>query len=150
MSAALTAASNAVGGYVSDRLRNPPLVIGTSLTILACVSMVIVFVESLPLLLVIVAVGSIFLQFYFGPLFFVPIEVLGVRTAGMATGLTNLFANTGGLLTAYALGVVKDSTGTFTWGFIGIGVLCLIGVALTGALARVRRHALLQQAGATP
>lgn len=150
MSAALTAASNAVGGYVSDRLRNPPLVIGTSLTILACVSMVIVFVESLPLLLVIVAVGSIFLQFYFGPLFFVPIEVLGVRTAGMATGLTNLFANTGGLLTAYALGVVKDSTGTFTWGFIGIGVLCLIGVALTGALARVRRHALLQQAGTTP
>ena len=150
MSAALTAASNAVGGYVSDRLRNPPLVIGASLAVLACVSTVIVFVEALPLLLIVVAVGSIFLQFYFGPLFFVPIEVLGPRTAGMATGLTNLFANTGGLLTAYALGVVKDASGSFTWGFIGIGVMCLIGVALSVVLARVRRRALLERADAIP
>lgn len=150
MSAALTAASNAVGGYVSDRLRNPPLVIGGSLAILACVSMLMVFIESLPLLLIVVAVGSIFLQFYFGPLFFVPIEVLGLRTAGMATGMTNLFANTGGLLTAYALGVVKDRTGSFTAGFVGIGVMCLIGVVLTVALAGTRRRALLQQAAAIP
>jgi DHA1 family inner membrane transport protein len=150
MGAALTAASNAIGGYVSDRLRNPPLVIGASLAVLAFISTVIVFVESLPLLLIVVAIGSIFLQFYFGPLFFVPIEVLGPRTAGMATGLTNLFANTGGLLTAYALGVVKDASGSFTAGFIGIGAMCLIGVALSVALARVRRRALLERAGATP
>ncbi|HET9664750.1 MAG TPA: MFS transporter [Burkholderiales bacterium] len=151
MSAALTAASNAIGGYVSDRLHNPPLVIGGSLAVLACVSTLIVTVESLPLLLVVVAVGSIFLQFYFGPLFFVPIEVLGVRTAGMATGLTNLFANGGGLITAYALGLIKDSDGSFTWGFIGIGALCLIGVALSVALARMRRRALAAElAYATP
>ena len=60
MSAALTAASNAVGGYVSDRLRNPPLVIGGSLAILACVSMLMVFIESLPLLLIVVAVDRSF------------------------------------------------------------------------------------------
>lgn len=151
MSAALTAASNAIGGYVSDRLHNPPLVIGGSLAVLACTSTLIVTVESLPLLLVIVAAGSIFLQFYFGPLFFVPIEVLGVRTAGMATGLTNLFANAGGLITAYALGLVKDSAGSFTWGFIGISALCLVGVALSVALARMRRRALAGElAYATP
>ena len=96
--------------------------------------------------LIVVAIGSIFLQFYFGPLFFVPIEVLGPRTAGMATGLTNLFANTGGLLTAYALGVVKDAFGSFAGGFIGIGGMCLIGVALSVALARVRKRALLERA----
>ena len=79
-----------------------------------------------------------------------PIEVLGLRTAGMATGMTNLFANTGGLLTAYALGVVKDRTGSFTAGFVGIGVMCLIGVVLTVALAGTRRRALLQQAAAIP
>lgn len=142
MSAALTAASNAVGGYVSDRLRNPPLVIGGSLVALACASALMVTVESLPLLLVVVAVGAIFLQFYFGPLFLVPMEVLGARTAGTATGLTNLFANTGGLVTAYALGLVKDHTGSFTWGFLGISALCVIGVALSIVLARMRRHAL--------
>jgi sugar phosphate permease len=142
MSAALTAASNAVGGYVSDRLRNPPLVIGGSLVVLACASALMVTVDSLPLLLVVLAVGSIFLQFYFGPLFLVPMEVLGARSVGTATGLTNLFANTGGLVTAYALGVVKDSAGSFTWGFLGISALCVVGVVLSIVLARMRRQAL--------
>jgi predicted MFS family arabinose efflux permease len=145
MSAAFSAPSNALGGYVSDRLRNPPLVIGGSLAILACMSTLLVTVHGMALTLLVVAVASIFLQFYFGPLFFVPIEVLGHRSAGMATGISNLFANLGGLLTAYALGVVKDRLGTFTWGFAGISVLCLVGVALSVVLARMRRAALAAQ-----
>jgi hypothetical protein len=60
-------------------------------------------------------------------------------------GISNLFANIGGLLTAYTLGVVKDRAGTFTWGFVGIGVLCLAGVGLAVALARMRRSALAAQ-----
>ena len=35
MSAALMAPSSTLGGYVSDRLKNPPLVIGAALAILA-------------------------------------------------------------------------------------------------------------------
>jgi sugar phosphate permease len=101
-----------------------------------------VTVESLPLLLVVIAVQSVFIQFYFGSLFLVPVEVLGQRTAGIATGIANSFANLGALITAFLLGVVKDRAGTFTWGFIGMGVLCLIGVGLSVALARMRRRAL--------
>ena len=142
MSAAFTAPSNALGGYVSDRLRNPPLVVGGSLAVLACASTLLVVVESVPALLLVVAVASVFLQFYFGPLFFVPMEVLGQRTAGMATGFSNLFANIGGLLTAYTLGMVRDQAGAFTWGFVGISVLCLIGVVLSVILARMRKRAL--------
>ena len=142
MSAAFTAPSNTLGGYVSDRLRNPPLVIGGALAILACTSTLLVVVESIPLLLLVIAVNSVFLQFYFGPLFFVPVEVLGQRIAGTTTGFSNLFANLGGFFTAYALGVVKDRAGTFTWGFVGISILCLIGVALSVVLARMRQRAL--------
>jgi sugar phosphate permease len=142
MSAAFTAPSNALGGYVSDRLRNPPLVIGGSLAVLACTSTLLVVVESVPALLLVIAVGSVFLQFYFGPLFYVPMEVLGQRTAGMTTGFSNLFANIGGLLTAYTLGMVRDEAGSFTWGFVGISVLCLIGVGLSVVLARMRNRAL--------
>ena len=142
MSAAFTAPSNTVGGYVSDRLKNPPLVIGGALAILACTSTLLVVVESIPLLLLVIAVNSVFLQFYFGPLFFVPMEVLGQRIAGTTTGFSNLFANLGGFFTAYALGVVRDRAGTFTWGFVGISVLCLIGVALSVVLARMRKRAL--------
>lgn len=147
MGAAFTASSNALGGYVSDRLKNPPLVIGGSLAVLACMSTLLVMFNSVAVLLVVVAVSSMFLQFYFGPLFLVPVEVLGHRTAGTATGISNLCANMGGLLTAYLLGVVKDKAGTFTWGFVGISVLCVIGVMLSAILARMRRHALAAQHG---
>jgi len=145
MSAAFTALSNAAGGYVSDRLKNPPLVIGGSLAILACTSVLLVVVEPLPVLLLVVALNAAFLQFYFGPLFFVPVEVLGPRTAGVATGFTNLFANIGGLLSAFALGVVKDQAGTFTWGFVGISALCITGVVLSVILARMRKRMLAAQ-----
>jgi sugar phosphate permease len=139
MSAALMAPSSTIGGYVSDRLRNPPLVIGAALAILACTNALLAAVESIPLLLLVVAVNSVLLQFYFGPLFVVPLEMLGPRYAGTATGFGNLFANIGGLSTAYALGVVKDHAGSFTWGFAGVSGVCLVGVALAWILARIRR-----------
>ena len=116
MGAAFTVLSNVLGGYVSDRLRNPPLVIGGSLAVVACTSTLLVLVHSIPLLLVVVAINSIFLQFYFGALFFVPVEVLGQRIAGMSTGFSNLFANIGALTFAYSLGVVKDRAGTLHLG----------------------------------
>ena len=142
MGAALTASSNPLGGYVSDRLRNPPLVIGASLAVLACTSVLLVAVDSIPALVLVVAVNSIFLQFYFGPLFYVPVEVLGPRVAGISAGFCNMFANLGALVFAYALGVVKDSAGAFTLGFLGTSGMCVVGVALSAVLARMRKRAL--------
>ena len=142
MGAALSAPSNALGGYVSDRLRNPPLVIGGALVILTCTAFLLVQVHSLSLLLMVIAVNSIFAQFYFGPLFLVPVEVLGQRTAGIVTGFCNLFANAGSVAFAYALGVIRDRTGSFAWGFGVIGLACIAGVVLSVALARERRRAM--------
>jgi predicted MFS family arabinose efflux permease len=139
MSAALMAPSNALGGYVSDRLGNPPLVIGAALAILACTTALLGVVESVPLLLLVIAVNSIFLHFYFGPVFQVAMEALGPRMAGTTTGFSNLFSNIGGLIAAYALGAVKDQAGTFTWGFVGVSGVCLAGVALAVILARMRQ-----------
>lgn len=145
MAAAFTAPSNTLGGYVSDRLRNPPLVIGGALAVLACTALLIAFTASMPLLLLVIALNSVFLQFYFGPLFLVPVEVLGSRIAGTATGFSNLFANIGGFLTAWTMGAIKDQSGSFTAGFIGISGICLAGVALAQVLARLRTRALAQQ-----
>ena len=142
MCAVVTVISNTLGGYVSDRLKNPPLVIGFSLAVLACTSTLMVLVDSIPMLLLIVAINSIFVQFYFGPLFLVPVEVLGQRIAGTATGFSNLFANLGSLAFAYALGVVKDHSGTFTWGFFSISITCLVGIVFTVFLAGMRTRAL--------
>lgn len=140
--AALTAASNFVGGYASDRLRNPPLVIGGTFAVLACSCWMLATVQSVSLLFVAIALGTIFLQFYFGPIFLVPVEVLGARLAGTATGVGNLFANIGGFLTAYAFGAIKDLAGSFAWGYRAVAIMCLAGAALSFALARMRTRAL--------
>ena len=147
MGFALTGPSNALGGYTSDRIRNPPLVIGASLAVLACTSALLVVVDSIPLLVLVVAVNSIFVQFYFGPLFYVPVEVLGPRVAGMSAGFGNMFANLGALTFAYALGAVKDTAGAFTLGFLGTSVFCVIGVALAVVLSRMRKRALAGRVG---
>jgi sugar phosphate permease len=97
-------------------------------------------------LLAVIALNAIFMTIYFGPLFYVPIEVLGQRTAGLVTGVGNLFANLGALSAAYLLGVVKDFTGSFAWGFFGIASLCSVGVLLSVVLARLRQRALLATA----
>lgn len=146
MSAALTAPSNTLGAYVSDRLRNPPLVIGGALAVLAGAAALLPAVESTPLLLAVIAVYSIFLGFYFGPLFLVPVEVLGSRIAGTTIGFSNLFANIGGFVCVYALGAVKDWAGSFAWGFIGISGACLAGVALAMVLSGMRTRALATRA----
>jgi sugar phosphate permease len=147
MSAALSAPSNMLGAYVSDRLKNPPLVIGGALAVLACAAALLPAVESDPMLIAVVAVYSIFLGFYFGPLFLVPVEVLGSRVAGTTIGFSNLFANIGGFVSIYALGAVRDRAGSFAWGFIGISAACIVGVVLAVALARMRKHALARASG---
>jgi len=142
MSAALTGPSNALGGYVSDRLKNPPLVIGASIAILGCTAALLVTVTWTPLMLLVIAVNAVFLQFYFGPLFHVPVEILGQRVTGMSAGVANMFANLGGLIFALSLGVVRDRAGSFNWGFWGITAFCVLGVMLSLLLARMRHTAL--------
>ena len=147
MSAAISAPSNTIGAYVSDRLRNPPAVIGCALAVLACASLLLPSAQSVGQLLAVVALFSAFVGSYFGPLFLVPVEVLGPRVAGTASGIANLFANIGGLISVAALGVIKDHAGSFAWGFAGIGCVCLVGVALAIALGRIRMRMLVASGG---
>jgi len=146
MSAALSAPSNTLGAYVSDRLRNPPLVIGVALAVLAGAAALLPAVESDPMLIAVVAVYSIFMGFYFGPLFLVPVEVLGSRVAGTTIGFSNLFANIGAFVCVYTLGAIRDEAGSFAWGFIGISAACIAGVVLAVVLARMRTRALARPA----
>ena len=138
LGAALTVPSNFLGGYLSDRLRNPLLIIGTALAMLALTTVLLVRVENLALLLFVCALNGIFVQVYFGPLFNVPIEMLGPELAGLASGFGNFFANLGGLTFAYTLGALKDATGSFDIGLYGIAGLCLFALVCTLLLARMK------------
>jgi nitrate/nitrite transporter NarK len=142
VSALVTAPSNFLGGYVSDRLRRPTLVIGGSLTMLAITTFLLPRVHGIVPLLAVIAVNAVFVQFYFGPLFAVPVEMFGLRGAGLMSGFGNFFANLGGFTFVYTLGAIKDSTGSFTVGFDLLAGGCAVGVLLTLVLGRLRRVAL--------
>ncbi len=144
--AMLTAPSDVLGGYVSDKLRNPPLIIGVSLFMLALTAPLFVIINNQILLIVVIAINAVFIHIYFGPLFHVPVEILGSRTAGMSSGLSNFFATIGGLTSVYLLGLLKDATGSFKSGFFAISGACIVGLVFTILLARVRQKALMSKA----
>jgi nitrate/nitrite transporter NarK len=138
--AILMAPSNVIGGYVSDRLKNPILVIAVSLIVLGVSAVLLVSIRNMVLLVAIIILNAVFLQMYFGPLFSIPVEILGVRKAGISTGYSNFFANLGGFSATYLLGWLKDSTGMFKYGFYAIAVVCFIGLVLTLALSGIKRR----------
>ena len=140
LGAAFTVPSNFFGGYVSDRLRNPLGVIAFSLAMLAMTSVAMVLVHNTVLLIAVVCVNSTFIQFYFGPLFAVPIEFLGPRRAGISSGFSNFFANVGGFASTFGMGWIKDATESFTLAFMTIAACCVLGIALTAYLAMIKRH----------
>ena len=135
--AAATAPANFIGGYVSDRLQRPLLVVATSLAVLSTTCVLLVTVPSLPLIVAVVAVQSVFIQVYFGPLFEVPIRYLGTRSAGSISGFSNFCANLGGLTFAYTLGAVKDATDSFAIGFYSLAGMCAVALLATWYLARL-------------
>src|SRR4029077_4897406 len=94
--AVLPLASNFLGGGISDRLGRPLIVIGTSLAVLGVTTVLIGAVTNWGLLVVVVLVNGFFVQFYFGPLFAVPIHLFGKEQAGLASGFGNAIANLGG------------------------------------------------------
>ncbi len=141
MAAALTAPSNFIGGYLSDRLGRPLAVIGGAMIVLAVTTLLLPRVHGLGPLLAVIAVNAIAMQLYFGPLFAVPVQMFGARSAGLVSGFGNFFANIGGFTFVYVLGAVKDATGSFQSGFAALSVACLVSLAATVWLRSLRGRA---------
>lgn len=134
LGAVVTAPANFLGGYLSDRLGRPLAVIGVSLGALTVtLSLLPVVSGGLPLLAV-VAVASIFVQLYFGPLFAVPVAQLGTRVAALVSGFGNFWANVGGFVGAYGLGLIRDGTGSFRAGFLGLAAMCVVALLVTATI----------------
>ncbi|MBT2235454.1 nitrate/nitrite transporter [Nonomuraea sp. NEAU-A123] len=135
--AAVTAPSNFLGGWVSDRLGRPLAVVGVSLAMLAVTIFLIPFVDALPALIALIAVNSIFLQLYFGPLFAVPLRYVGTANTGLVTGFSNFCANLGGVALSFGLGAGKDATGSFDAGLWVLAGLCTAGLVVTWLISRL-------------
>jgi len=142
--AGLTALSNVYGGLVSDILRRPTTVVLAAVVVLA-ITLALIPVAPMWAVIVLVLVQAAFIQVYFGPLFEIPLLFVGRDFAGLATGIGNMFANLGALVSSIALGAVMDATGTFALGFQGLAVLCVTAILASLVLVRMdaRRRAAL-------
>ena len=136
LGAGMTALSNFGGGYVSDRIGRPLVIIGGSLAVLTVTSTLLAVVPNTALVIVIFAIHASFVQVYFGPIFALPIQLLRVKAEGLATGFGNFFANVGAFTFAFTLGAVKDATGSFTAGFVALSATAFVGLLLTVLIAR--------------
>ena len=134
----LSVPSNLLGGYISDRIKSPSLIIGASLFILSITSILIVVANYKPLLIAAIAINALFIQFYFGPIFSAPVEVFGPQMTGTLTGFGNFFANLGAFSFVYLLGYLKDTKGNFKSGFYTIGALCILGIIFSVLMERMR------------
>lgn len=119
-------------------LQRSLLIISTSLSVPGITCLLLVRTHSLPLLLIVIVMQSVFIQMYFAPLFDVPLLFIGSQCAGSINGFSNLCANLGGLVSAYLLGVAKDVRGSFAIGFYTLAGLCAVGLLATWRLHQIR------------
>lgn len=144
----IMAPSNIMGGYISDRLKNPTLVIGGSLVMIAITTALFVVVENRGLLVFLLFINALFIMLYFGPLFAAPVEKYGSHMTGTITGFSNFFANLGGFTFTYLLGMLKEETGFFKPGFYTLAAACVVGLFFTIVLERIRRKESRAEVGA--
>jgi ACS family D-galactonate transporter-like MFS transporter len=136
--AIILAPGNIFGAYFSDRFKKPTLVIGVSLIMLGITTGLIITLNPVGLIIAVIMLNGLFSQAYFGPLFTLASDKLGPEKVGISNGVGNMFANFGGLTLAYLMGILRDTTHSFNWGFYSICILCAMGLILTYILQKIR------------
>jgi nitrate/nitrite transporter NarK len=129
---------NLFGGYIADKLGKPILVIAASFVILMITALLLSIVKDELWITLIIMINSICLASSVGPLFAMPIGILGPKVQGTITGMGNLFANIGGFAFTLLLGSLKDTTGSFQAGFLAIACICIAGLIFTWLAGKMR------------
>jgi nitrate/nitrite transporter NarK len=135
----LMAPMNYLGGVLADRTGRPAAVVGGSVAVLGVTLGVLAGADGLLLTGVCVLVAHLVMQLYFGPLFSIPVRVLGMSRTGLLTGVSNGCACVGAVTFSWALGWVRDTTGSFTAGLVGLSAACVVALLASGWLARMLR-----------
>jgi MFS family permease len=135
----ISAGSSIFGGYLSGKFKKPILVMGVSMVMLCITTALMVSVNSMLLIIVVIVINAMFFQAYFGPLFNMAVEILGPEKTGLSNGLSNMFGILGGLVSSYLMGILRDTTGSFEWGFYTVCILCVIGLVLSITFGSVKQ-----------
>ena len=121
--------SNPLGGMVSDRTGQKTVL---SLSFIALAITLTAFTlkpSGLTLYLTVLSIGW-FINFVRSPVFTAIPRIFGTEAAGSISGIYNTFASLGALALPFALGLIKDTTQSFTSGWLTISLLLLSASAL--------------------
>ncbi|MBN2515150.1 MAG: MFS transporter [Deltaproteobacteria bacterium] len=121
------------GGVILFRFR-PLLIVNTSIVILFAVFLGIFVTPSPVLVLTLALLAAWFASVNFGALFHVASQITPPESYATMFGFINFLANMGAMVFTVMFGLMKDSTGTFTWGFAVLAFLCL-SAYLTGRIS---------------
>jgi nitrate/nitrite transporter NarK len=112
------------GGVILFRFR-PLSIVNASIVILFAVFLGIFVIPSPGFVLTLALLAAWFASINFGALFHVASQITPPESYATMFGLINFLANMGAMVFTVMFGLIKDSTGTFTWGFAVLAFLCL-------------------------
>jgi len=129
-----------VCGKTSDRLRERKFHVAAAMA-MAGVFLALSTAFSSPLMqMIMISIAGFGMYAYLAPFWAMSISYLtGAGAAGAATGLAliNSIANIGGFASPYAIGYIKDVTGSFAGGIIAIATVSLTGAVFVIILGAV-------------
>jgi sugar phosphate permease len=121
-----------VVGRISDRTKRRGYVVAAALFGLGAFLLLSVVVQDYVLSLVFLVCGGVFLFAPHAPFWAIPAEMFSPKLRGAAMGMVSLIGNIGAFVGPYAVGYVRDATGSFTSGMlILVASLCFAALLAT-------------------
>jgi nitrate/nitrite transporter NarK len=129
-------AANPVGGFLSDRYGEKPILIGSFSFLGFLLFGLIQFRKGLFIYGVIFLIGW-FINFVRSPAFTIIPRIFGTEIAGSISGIHNTFASLGALVLPFTLGYVKDYTLSYS---IGWFVVLALSILSSGVILMIKIH----------
>jgi MFS family permease len=94
----------------------------------------------IPFLVALIVLAGFFLWAFFAPFYALIADTVPREVLGTTFGLSNTVSFCGSLIAPWASGAIRDSTGSFAWGFYASAILLVFGALSIGALRPALRR----------
>ncbi|MFQ6076605.1 MAG: nitrate/nitrite transporter [Candidatus Bathyarchaeia archaeon] len=127
--------SNPVGGLVSDRVGEIPVMVASFAAIIPCLYALAVTRDVILVWILIILLGWL-TNFIRGPMFAILPKLYGIERAGRSTGYQNTFAAAGAVVLPFIVSFLRDYTASFETGWFSLTLFCGMGSLGTLMLQR--------------